>query len=201
MQRAYLGVTIRDIDSKLAKEKNISETEGVYVNSVNEGGSAELAGVKEGDIVTKVGSVVVNSVPELQEQVSQYRPGDKVTLTVKRGSKETVLAVILKNKDNNTRVVEKESTEVTSALGATFETLSDEEKTKLGIENGLKVNKLENGKLKNAGIKEGFIITSIDHKQINTKEELKSVLENKKGGILIEGVYTNGMRAYYAFGI
>ena len=201
VQRAYLGVTIRDIDSKLAKEKNISETEGVYVNSVNEGGSAELAGVKEGDIVTKVGSVVVNSVPELQEQVSQYRPGDKVTLTVKRGSKETVLAVILKNKDNNTRVVEKESTEVTSALGATFETLSDEEKTKLGIENGLKVNKLENGKLKNAGIKEGFIITSIDHKQINTKEELKSVLENKKGGILIEGVYTNGMRAYYAFGI
>jgi Do/DeqQ family serine protease len=201
VQRAYLGVMIRDIDSHLAKEKNISETEGVYVNGVNEGGSAALAGVKEGDVITKVGTVSVNSVPELQEQISRYRPGDKVALTIKRDTKESSLAVVLKNKDNNTRLVEKESVEVTRALGATFETVSGEEKAKLGIENGLKVTKLESGKLRSAGIKEGFIITTIDHKQVNSKEELKSVLENKKGGILIEGIYTNGMRAYYAFGI
>jgi serine protease Do len=201
VQRAYLGVMIRDIDSRLAKEKNVSETEGVYVNGVNEGGSAGQAGVKEGDVITKVGTISVNSVPELQEQISRYRPGDKVALTVKRDGKESSLAVVLKNKDNNTHLVEKETVEVTRALGATFETVSGEEKSKLGIENGLKVTKLESGKLRNAGIKEGFIITTIDHKQIDSKEELKSVLENKKGGILIEGIYTNGMRAYYAFGI
>jgi serine protease Do len=201
VQRAYLGVMIRDLDSKLAKEKNISETEGVYVNGVNEGGSAALAGVKEGDIIVKVGSSIVNSVPELQEQISRFRPGDKVSLTVKRGDKESNLLVILKNKDNNTKVVERENIEVAKALGATFETVSDEEKTKLGIENGLKVTKMEAGKLRSAGIKEGFIITSIDHKKVNTKEELKSILDSKKGGILIEGVYANGMRAYYAFGL
>jgi len=201
VQRAYLGVTIRDIDSKLAKEKNISSSEGVYVNSINEGGSADAAGVKEGDVITKIDNAPVNSVPELQEQVSRFRPGDKMSLTVKRGDKEAVLAVVLKNKDNNTKVVERESMEVTKALGATFETVSDEEKAKLGISNGLKVTKLEAGKLKSAGIKEGFIITSIDKKQVNSKEELKSVLENKKGGILIEGTYANGMRAYYAFGL
>jgi serine protease Do len=192
---------IRDIDSRLAKEKNISETEGVYVNGVNEGGSAALAGVKEGDIIVKVGTQPVNSVPELQEQISRFRPGDKVALTVKRGDSETTLAAILKNKDNNTRIVERESTEVTKSLGATFESLADEEKSKLGIQNGLKVTRLEVGKLRNAGIKEGFIITSIDHKQVNSKEELKSVLDHKKGGILIEGLYPNGMRAYYAFGL
>jgi serine protease Do len=201
VQRAYLGVMIRDIDSRLAKEKNISETEGVYVNGVNEGGSAALAGVKEGDIIVKVGTQPVNSVPELQEQISRFRPGDKVALTVKRGDSETTLAAILKNKDNNTRIVERESTEVTKSLGATFESLADEEKSKLGIQNGLKVTRLEVGKLRNAGIKEGFIITSIDHKQVNSKEELKSVLDHKKGGILIEGLYPNGMRAYYAFGL
>jgi len=201
VQRAYLGVTIRDIDSKLAKEKNISSSEGVYVNSINEAGSADAAGVKEGDVITKIDNAPVNSVPELQEQVSRFRPGDKMSLTVKRGDKEAVLAVVLKNKDNNTKVVERESMEVTKALGATFETVSDEEKAKLGISNGLKVTKLEAGKLKSAGIKEGFIITSIDKKQVNSKEELKSVLENKKGGILIEGTYANGMRAYYAFGL
>jgi serine protease Do len=201
VQRAYLGVSIRDIDSKLAKEKSLNETDGVYVNSVNDGGSASLAGVKEGDVILKVAGTNVNSVPELQEQISRYRPGDKVNLTVRRGSKESTLLVLLKNKDNTTKVVEKDNMEVTKALGATFETVADEEKSKLGIQNGLKVSKLEAGKLRNAGIKEGFIITSIDHKQVNTKEELKSVLENKKGGILIEGVYANGMRAYYAFGL
>jgi serine protease Do len=201
VQRAYLGVTIRDIDSKLSKEKNLSNNEGVYVNNVNEGGSAALAGVKEGDIITHVGTTAVNSVPELQEQVSRYRPGDKVALVIKRDDKESNLMIILKNKDNNTRVVEKEAVEMVKTLGATFETVASEEKSKLGIENGLKVTRLEPGKLKNAGIKEGFIITSIDHKLVNTKEELKSILDNKKGGILLEGIYANGMRAYYAFGL
>ncbi len=201
VQRAYLGVSILDIDSKLAKDKNIDASQGVYVNTVIEGGSASLAGIKEGDIILRVGSTVVNSVPELQEQISLYRPGDKVEVGIRRGNTESDLAIILKNKDNNTNAVAKESLEVTHALGATFETVSDEEKSKLHIENGLKVSKLESGKLKSAGIKEGFIITSIDHKQVNSKDELKSVLENKKGGILLEGVYSNGMRAYYAFGL
>jgi serine protease Do len=201
VQRAYLGVTIADIDSKLAKEKNLTSNEGVYVNTVNEEGSAALAGVKDGDIITHVGTIAVNSVPELQEQISRYRPGDKLALSIKRDGKESTLSLILKNKDNNTKVVEKENIEVTKALGATFETVAAEEKSKLGIENGLKVTRLEPGKLKNAGIKEGFIITTIDHKKINTKEELKSVLDNKKGGILLEGIYSNGVRAYYAFGL
>jgi len=71
----------------------------------------------------------------------------------------------------------------------------------LNITNGLRVSKLEAGKLRNAGIREGFIITTIDKNPVSTPEELKEVLDNKKGGILIEGVYPNGSRAYYAFGM
>jgi serine protease Do len=72
---------------------------------------------------------------------------------------------------------------------------------KLGIENGLRVNKLGAGKLLSAGIKEGFIITSVDKKKITSVEDIKIALETKKGGVLIEGVYPNGMRAYYGFGM
>ena len=71
----------------------------------------------------------------------------------------------------------------------------------LNIENGLKVSKLGAGKLLSAGIKEGFIITSVDKKKISTIDDVKTTLENKKGGVLIEGVYPNGMRAYYGFGL
>ena len=86
-------------------------------------------------------------------------------------------------------------------MGAFFETVSSEEKAKLNIKNGIKISSLQNGKFKDAGMKEGFIILSIDNHTINTLDELNNVLLQKKGGILIEGVYPNGMIAYYGFGL
>lgn len=201
VQRAFIGVSIRDLDSKLAQEKSINELKGVYVNGLTTGGSAEEAGIKEGDVITKIGDVAINKVAELQEQIGRYRPGDKINVTLKRNNQEKILSVILKNKNGNTDVVEKAKIEVVSALGATFEDINDTDKKKLGIENGLKISKLSAGKLLSAGIKEGFIITGVDKKKISSVEDIKSALENKKGGVLIEGVYPNGMRAYYGFGL
>lgn len=201
VQRAFIGVSIRDLDSKLAQEKSISELKGVYVNGLTTGGSAEDAGIKEGDVITKIGDVAINKVPELQEQIGRYRPGDKINITLKRNNQEKVLSVLLKNKNGNTDVVEKPKIAVISALGATFEDITDADKKKLNIENGLKISKLGAGKLLSAGMKEGFIITSVDKKKISNTDDIKTALENKKGGVLIEGVYPNGMRAYYGFGL
>jgi serine protease Do len=72
---------------------------------------------------------------------------------------------------------------------------------KLGISNGLRISKLSSGKLAIAGIKQGFVITSIDKKKISSLEELETLLKDKVGGVLIEGVYPNGVRAYYGFGL
>ena len=201
VQRAFIGLSIEDLDGKLAKEKSITEIKGVYVKGVVEGGSADEGGIKEGDVIRKIGETIVNNVPELQEQISRYRPGNKLNVTLKRNNQEKVLTVILKNKNGNTEVVAKPKVEVVSTLGASFEPVSKEEMMKLNIENGIRVSKLGAGKLLSAGIKEGFIITNVDKKRITTFEDLKSLLENKKGGVLIEGVYPNGMRAYYGFGM
>ncbi len=86
-------------------------------------------------------------------------------------------------------------------MGAEFGEVTDKEKKQLGISNGVKVAGLQSGKLRSAGIREGFIITSIDNKKINSPDDIESALANKKGGVLIEGVYPNGMRAYYGFGL
>lgn len=201
VQRAYIGVSLRDLDYKLAKEKSINDIKGVYVNGLMEGGSGAEAGIKEGDVITKVNETDVNNVPELQEQISRYRPGDKVSVTLKRNNQAKVISLILKNKNGNTSVVERAKTEVVSALGATFESVNEDEMRKLNITNGLKITKLGAGKLIGSGIKEGFIITSVDKKKISTVDDIRSTLENKKGGVLIEGVYPNGMRAYYGFGM
>ena len=201
VQRAYIGISIQDLDAKLAGEKSINEIKGVYVNGLTNGGAAAEAGIKEGDVITKVGEATINNVPELQEQVGRYRPGDKVNVTLKRNNQEKVVPVVLKNKNGNTDVVEKPKVEVVSALGATFEEVNATDMKKLNILNGLRITKLSAGKLLSAGLKTGFIITSIDRKKISTIEDIKASLENKKGGVLIEGVYPNGMRAYYGFGM
>ncbi len=201
VQRAFIGLSIADLDGKLAKEKSINHIKGVFVKGVIAGGSGEDAGIKEGDVVTKIGEAEVNNVPELQEQISRYRPGNKINVTLNRNNQEKILSVVLKNKDGNTDVVLKPKVEVVSTLGATFEDITKDDMKKLGIENGLKVTKLGAGKLLSAGIKEGFIITNVDKKKITTIEDIKITLENKKGGVLIEGIYPNGMRAYYGFGL
>jgi len=199
VQRAFIGVSIRDIDSKLAEEKGFKKLNGVYVAGLTEGGAAESAGMEEGDIITMVGGVSVNSSPELQEQVSKFRPGDKVEVTINRGGSIKKLMVTLRNKDGDTKILKEES--VSSHLGASFEPLSKEEGTRLGIRNGVKITKLDAGKMRNAGIREGFIIQSIDNRPVATPSDIINILNSKKGGVLIEGIYPNGTRAYYGFGL
>ena len=206
VQRAFIGVSIRDIDAKLAEEKSLKDLRGIYVNGLTENGSAEQAGITLGDVITKVEGFEVNNAAALQEQVSKYRPGDKVNVTLLRGDKEITLPVVLKNKDGNVSVIKKEKVEVKEAasiasLGASFEPVSKGDMKKLNLQNGVRVANLQNGKLFAAGVKEGFIITSIDKKRISTVEEIEAAVKNKQGGILIEGIYPNGMHAYYGFGM
>ena len=86
-------------------------------------------------------------------------------------------------------------------LGAEFEPVGKEEMKKLDIENGVKIIKLNSGKLKEAGVKEGFIITSVDKNPVSKPADIESILnKNKNSGILVEGIYPNGQKAYYAFG-
>jgi Do/DeqQ family serine protease len=203
VQRAYIGVGINDIDADFAQKKSIQRLSGAYINSLYSGGAAEAAGIRIGDIITKVGDNSVRSVSELQEQVSKYRPGDKVDVTVLRNDKEVVLPVTLKNIEGGTSILKKVEPVRASigTLGATFEEVNSSDLSRLKITNGVKIAKLNSGKLSAAGIKEGFIITTIDKKKVSTLQDVKNILENKTGGVLIEGVYPNGMRAYYGFGL
>jgi len=97
VQRAILGVQLRDINSEFAKENKLPTLDGVYIVNVLEKGAAQLAGIKEGDIITAIGSVRIKSTAELQEQVGRYRPGNIVQVTVLRKDKEHKFDVELRN--------------------------------------------------------------------------------------------------------
>lgn len=202
VQRGYLGVSITNINEELAKKYEINTLEGVYVDAVNDGSAAAEAGIKSGDVITAINNVRVKSTSELQEQVSRYRPNDEISVTVLRGDKEKSLTTRLKNIDGETTIVKKDQVSSFASLGADFQNITNEEKKKLGINGGVKIAKLYDGKLaKNTDIRDGFIITKIDNKPVNNVDELKTALQNKAGqGVMIEGTYPNYSGTYfYAF--
>ncbi len=204
VQRGYLGVNIQDVDADLAKEHDLDKLSGVYVLGVIKDGAAEDADLEIGDVITAVDSVTVGSVAELQEQVNRHRPGEKVTITYNRNGNAEKTVATLKNKNNTTDLLTKEdavNNEVVEALGATLEPVDAVELQRLRIKAGVEISKLNAGVLRNSGIKEGFVITSVDKVPVSSPEQLKELLETKKGGTLIEGVYSNGQRAYYALAL
>jgi Do/DeqQ family serine protease len=204
VQRGYLGIQIATVTDELAKREGLNNLSGVYVDSVNAGSSAEDAGIKSGDVILKINDAAVNSSPELQEQVSRYHPGDKITVTFERNGKVKTVSAILKNKEGNTEYVKKEEAYMIDALGADFADLTAQEKKEMGLTGGVKVVKIKDGKLRQSTyMKEGFIITKVDNRAINNLSDLKSAFANKKdGGVMIEGRYPNEPgQFFYAFGL
>ncbi len=202
VQRGYLGVGIAEINAELTKTKGIKISKGVYIDTIYNGSAAEAAGLLIGDIITQVNGVEVNSVPSLQEQVANYHPGDKITVTYFRGDDNKITNVTLKNREGYAKI-DEQSTASFSMLGAQFGDLSAKDKKDLGITGGAKVLKIEDGKLAQyTDIRTGFIITKVDNKPITNVAALKSFLENKKGGVMIEGTYPDAPGQYfYAFGL
>ena len=201
VQRAFLGVSIREIDSKFAEDQGINELKGVYISEVNDGSAAKEAGMLRGDVIISVNNMPVNSTSELLEQVSLYRPGEKIPVVVHRNGEEKTFKVTLRNREGNTSIVKNELADVTPMLGAKMQVASGELLRKLGIDHGVQVTELGDGLLRKAGIREGYVITEIDKKPIRSIEELSKILSTKSGGILLEGIYPNKVRAYYGFGI
>ena len=201
VQRAYIGVNISNIDEKLLDDKDLSTTSGAYVRGLLDGGAAQDAGIKEGDIITGVEDRPVKNVTQLQEQIGKYRPGDKVKLSLLRQNKSEDVNVTLRDRNGNTDITKRTIEDANRVFGAKLEKLSDQDKSKLNVGNGVKITDLADGKLKKAGITEGFIITQIDKQPVDSPDDVSRILNSKRGGVLVEGIHPNGQPDYYGFGM
>ncbi|NQY11840.1 MAG: Do family serine endopeptidase, partial [Flavobacteriales bacterium] len=202
VQRGYLGVQIADITQELKEQYNLTNLKGVYVAGLIEGGSASKGGVKEGDVILKIGTKSVNSVATLQEEVGKRRPGDVLSVTIRNSSGyETVKEIVLRNKDGETKLVTKAEVKKNVALGATFAELSSKEKKELNISNGVKITSLNAGKLKSLGLRQGMIITKLNNESVETVEQLTNKLNGANKGILLEVMTESGKKDYIGFGL
>jgi serine protease Do len=192
VQRAYIGIQYprENLSDEQKKElgTNYKEGEGVYVTDVTNDGAAAAAGIKKGDVITKVNGVAVTAGPELQEQVTRYKPGDKITLTYLRGGKESTVPLTLRNRAGNTDIVK--TTGLLDKLGAELVAIDSKTASANQINGGVQVKKISEGLLKKTRMQEGFIITSVNGEDVKSVADLDKILSINKGRkVKIEGVY------------
>ena len=101
--KAYLGVTVRDLDTGTAQSYGLPT--GVYINSVSEGSCAEQAGIQAGDVLTSFNGKALASTTELQAELNRCRAGDEVSIRVWRSGRELDLTVTLDEKPAETETV------------------------------------------------------------------------------------------------
>lgn len=205
VQRGFLGVIIRTVDGNLARAEGFDFREGVYVDSLLDQGAAKAAGVEKGDVIISVNEREVNTSSQLQAAVGTLRPGDEVRLTVMRDGDEKTLTAVLRNQQGNTDIVKKEEVvnKLLTNLGLELEDLDARTARKLDLDGGIKVTDINDGIVSSqTRMREGFVITHVDGSEVETVSDLEKLLTDKKGGVMLEGVYEDQPgRYYYAFGM
>jgi Do/DeqQ family serine protease len=202
VQRAILGIGFNELTPKLAKEKNITAVNaGLYVGRVEERSAAMEAGIAEGDVIVAINGVETLNSGQLQEQMSKYRPGDKITVSYIRDNKKHTVNVTLRNNQGDTKVTKAKDM---MDLGCAFKTVPAETLRQLQIRNGVQVSGLKDGKFKDAGIKEGFIILDINNTRVNSQSDVEKIYDaivksdEYDKVMFITGVYPTGKKVYYA---
>ncbi|GFI34098.1 periplasmic pH-dependent serine endoprotease DegQ [Bacteroidaceae bacterium] len=180
VQRAVLGITGSDVTNyiDLQKEKNdkvidLGTVTGVYVGEVSSDGAVADV-LKEGDVIIAIDGEKVGKMSQLQEQLTKHRPGDKVTITYMRDKKTQKATVTLRNVQGTTVALESVDSDT---MGAALRVLTDQEKRELNLRYGLVVTAVRKGKMQDAGISKGIIITRVNDREMRTKEDFDEAVK------------------------
>jgi serine protease Do len=180
VQRAYLGIA--------AANDKLDEGGGAYVGTVSKDGAAASAGIKAGDVITKINDISINSWTELQGTVASYRVGEKIKLTFKRDGKEYTSTATLKNKVGSYDEVAVMN--ITDKLGAELINLDKTKAKQYNIDGGVVVKAIkEGGPISRTRILESFIITSVNGKAVTSVDELNAAISSMYGSVRLEGMY------------
>lgn len=201
VQRAYLGIEYMpdEASEEQFRKAGITQGEGVYVTNVPEAGAAAAAGIKKGDYITAINGVKVTSGSEMVEQIANFKPGDKISITYKRDGAVKTANVTLKNRAGNTDIVKNDAgSNLKERLGADLETISAKDGEKYGISGGVLVKSIGDGLLKNTRMQKDFVITSVNSQPVKSVEELLKMLTSAGGTVRLEGIYP-GFEGIYGY--
>ncbi len=201
VKRGYVGVSFTDLsDPDQAALVHSDRSVGLLVGSIIPGSGAEKAGIKVGDVITKVEGNTVNESSDLQEHVGRLQPGDKIRLTVVRGNEEKNFDVTLHadaGVDNRTAAVSKSAEELYNKLGASFQPLTQAQKAKFRINSGVVVTQVRpGGFFDDTEIPVGSVITNINKQPINSTADIDRAITNIHNGHLVVSGYDPSGRSF-----
>ncbi len=192
VERGFLGVSIQDLDAKMAESLGMKNAGGTIIVEVVEDSPAYEAGLKEGDVILEVDGKRVDNSSKLKLLISSNRPGDETKLLILSNKKKKTVYVTLDKypEDNISQKPEKDF----DLLGVI---VSD------GNGKGVEIKKID--KKSNAyrsGLRTGDLILSIDNQKINTKSDYKKLVNDlKQGDIVMMQTSRNGRKTFIAFNI
>ena len=199
VKRAVLGITMQQIDDKIADELKLSSRNGVYIVEVSKSSAADEAGIKAGDILLAIDSIKVNTSPAVQEAVSRYSPGDKAVITALRDGKEKNVDVTFKGAAQENGTVADDG--AVAFYGSSIREADEKTLEKFSLKSGVEIVELGPGKLMEAGATEGFIILYVNDHPVKTPQDVIDIVKKSKRTVFIEGITPSGRTGYFGFGV
>jgi serine protease Do len=208
VQRGFLGVTSLDLsDDQLVaaynkqKKTNIKAGSGIYVTGFGESSGAEDAGLKLGDVITKIDNLPITDFADLSMAVGSKRPGDKVQVTYSRNGKDATTTVTLRDQKGGTATRTKADLSVSEKIGADFKPLDERYKTDYGLNSGvITTNVQEASEIAKIGIVDNYIVVEINGKPVNSQKDVEKILDKYSGNVSVKFVdaygqiYTRGFK-------
>ncbi|MBK8044743.1 MAG: trypsin-like peptidase domain-containing protein [Haliscomenobacter sp.] len=198
VQRGLLGVFIENLNDHAAQSLGLKTIDGVLVTRVTPGSGAEDAGLRRNDVILSTNGVKTKTMPEMQEQVGRYRPGNSLKIEYWRQGKRRTATVLLKDRRNSTELVKAFDVQILDDLGMELKNLTQREKSILLVQ-GVKVVSVRRGsKMDSTNLKPDFIITRVNDRQVNSVDQFLAALRAVQGSrITLRGFYSGQEEPYY----
>lgn len=202
VERGFLGALIQNLTPELAASFGFEGKDGVLIGDVSKDGPADKAGLKAGDIVTKLDGKPMSSSSQLRNTVAATTPGTTVELEVFRDGRTRLIKVKLGLLDDSVAAAGAPAGSATAnELGLIVRTLTPELANQMGYEEDLRgvvITEVESGGLaQRAGLRPGDIIASINGEATSNAKAFQETLSKHdlKRGIRLQ-VVSEGVKRF-----
>jgi serine protease Do len=217
VSRGWLGVSIQELDQPTRDAFGLSaEAKGVLIGDVFKGQPADKAGIKRGDVITKVNDRPIETLNQLRNQVAAIHPGKTVPVEILRNGKKQTVHVKVTSRDESAAQVSSsdavtdqlpaQSSDAAQLIGFKVGALTNEVREQLGLAKGVQgvvVTEVARGsQAAQEGLKPNDIILEVNRKQVpNVKDFNQAVKGVKAGDPILFLIQRDGNTFYRAFKI
>lgn len=191
VQRAWLGVGVQEVSFEQAKSLKLDFVGGAMIDFIENESAAKKSGLQVGDVIVNINGKSTNAVPRFLESISQYRPGDTITIDYYRSGKMHSCTSVLQNQLNTTDFIPVRKDKVLRDLGIELRELDSSEKTRLNTQGVMVVSIYRGSTIDKTNMDPNYIITSINDKAIRSVDDLIGFLDGFEGRVFIKGFYEN----------